>query len=88
MNTPKETNFIPKNFKDLITKLRECSSQDLMLINETSPSVVRYLSSDNRFRNYKVIDTNSVVSIEMMRNDTDVKHLNSFKDFIKDLCED
>lgn len=73
---------IKKPFGKVITLLRGAKAQDVMLINETSPAMVRYLGSDNRFRTIQLSEIDDITEIKLTKSDDPEKVLTELHDFI------
>lgn len=68
--------------------LQEASAQDVTVVTEHSPMVVRYLGSDNRYRTFHVTDLDAVgVSVKIATRDN-ITFVNEFIEFVKDMDRD
>lgn len=74
---------IKKTFGKVITLILGSKSQDVMLINETSPAMVRFLGTDNRFRTFQLSDLEDVTEIKLTKSDDPKKALDVLADFIR-----
>jgi len=82
---------ITRKFADIMALLFAASSQDILIINETSPSMVRFIGSDNRFRTLQLsIDEENSAStvLSLTKSDDPESALKLFKDFLEGLSKE
>lgn len=70
-------------FHQIIPLIQKDSSQDAMLINETSPAMVRFLGKDNRFRTLQMTDEGDITRVQLTKSDDPESVLQDFSEFIK-----
>jgi hypothetical protein len=69
-------------FSKVIELIKKSSTQDAMLINETSPAMVRFLGKDNRFRTLQMTEEDVGTRVQLTKSDDPVTALEDFSSFI------
>lgn len=69
-------------FSQIITLIQSASSQDAMLINETSPAMVRFLGKDNRFRTLQLTNEGADTRVQLTKSDDPETTLQDFANFV------
>jgi len=77
-----ETLAIKKEFNTVIRLVKEASTQDVMLINETSPAMVRFLNKDNKFRTFQLSEEGTKTQLKTTKSDDPKEALEDFLKFV------
>ena len=74
-------------FATVIKLVMQSSSQDIMLINETSPAMVRFLCKDNRFRTFqltRLMHDGEETNIKLTKSDDPEITLKELRSYIRE----